>query len=80
MVIVLPGSASSSSTSSSVPTSTRYCFPPVSMTAYMDPQDGWPATACGDRDLGREKARGDADAQKHDCTALSVGWSTADQG
>jgi hypothetical protein len=20
-----------------VPTSTRYCFPPVSMTAYMDP-------------------------------------------
>ena len=38
-VTVLPGSASSSSTSSSVPTSTRYCFPPVSMTAYMDPQD-----------------------------------------
>ena len=36
--MVLPGSTSSSSTSSSVPTSTRYCFPPVSMTAYMDPQ------------------------------------------
>ena len=35
----MPGSTSSSSTSSSVPTSTRYCFPPVSMTAYMDPQD-----------------------------------------
>ena len=37
-VIVSPGSTSRSSTSSSVPTSTRYCFPPVSMTAYMDPQ------------------------------------------
>ena len=76
MVIVLPGSTSSSSTSSSVPTSTRYCFPPVSMTAYMDPQDGCLATACGDRDLGREKARGDADAQNKDCTALSVRRST----
>src|SRR6185436_9211499 len=32
-----PGAASRSSTSSSVPTSTRYCFPPVSMTAYMEP-------------------------------------------
>ncbi len=44
-VIVLPGSASRSSTSSSVPTSTRYCFPPVSMTAYMDPQGCFGATA-----------------------------------
>src|SRR5436305_8453583 len=36
-VMLSPGSAASSSTSSSVPTSTRYCFPPVSMTAYMEP-------------------------------------------
>ena len=36
-LISWPGSTSSRSTSSSVPTSTRYCFPPVSITAYMDP-------------------------------------------
>ena len=58
MVIVLPGSTSSSSTSSSVPTSTRYCFPPVSMTAYMDPQDFVSATARGDRDIGQGEALG----------------------
>ena len=38
MVTVSPALASISSTSSWVPTSTRYCFPPVSMTAYMDPR------------------------------------------
>src|SRR4051812_44757452 len=37
IVRLSPGAPSSSSTSSSVPTSTRYCFPPVSMTAYMEP-------------------------------------------
>jgi hypothetical protein len=46
----------------------------------MDPQDCWPATACGDRDLGREKARGDADAQNSDCTAMRVSRSTAGRG
>jgi hypothetical protein len=75
MVMVLPTSASSSSTSSSVPTSTRYCFPPVSMTAYMDPQGSYLATARGDRDFGREKARGEADAQNENCTAPSTNWS-----
>src|SRR6185369_10066671 len=62
MVTVLPGSTSRSSTSSSVPTSTRYCLPPVSMTAYMDPQ------GCVSGDRARrsrhrtvERARGDAE-------------------
>ena len=77
IVIVLPGSASSSSTSSSVPTSTRYCFPPVSMTAYMDPRGSCLATARGDRDIGREKARGEADAQNEKCTAPSTKRSIA---
>ena len=72
MVIVLPGSTSRSSTSSSVPTSTRYCFPPVSMTAYMDPQGSCLATARGDRDIGHERARGEGDAQNEECTAPSV--------
>src|SRR4051812_40037989 len=72
IVIVLPGSTSSSSTSSSVPTSTRYCFPPLSMTAYMDPQDWCLATARGDRDIGHEMARGEADAQKAKCTTVST--------
>jgi len=37
-----------------VPTSTRYCFPPVSMTAYMDPQDvvTTATDARGDRAVG----------------------------
>src|ERR1035437_1185699 len=39
-LISWPGSASSSSTSNSVPSSTVYCLPPVSMTAYMGPQEG----------------------------------------
>ena len=77
IVIVLPGSTSSSSTSSSVPTSTRYCFPPVSMTAYMDPQGSCLAAARGDRDIGREKARGGADAQNAECTAPSTKRSIA---
>ncbi len=33
--MVWPGWASSRSTASSVPSSTRYCLPPLSMTAYM---------------------------------------------
>src|SRR3990170_6751150 len=40
-VMASPGATSRGSTSSSVPTSTRYCFPPVSMTAYMDPLRTW---------------------------------------
>ena len=48
-VTSLPGWASSSSTSSSVPTSTRYCFPPVSMTAYMDPRRWCGGRAVDDR-------------------------------
>src|SRR3990172_8945234 len=35
--IVWPGSTSSRSTASSVPSWTRYCLPPLSMTAYMVP-------------------------------------------
>src|SRR5687768_8043639 len=34
-LIVSPGVPSSRSTANSLPSSTRYCFPPVSMTAYM---------------------------------------------
>ncbi len=49
-----PGSTSRSSTSSSVPTSTRYCFPPVSMTAYMDPQE----VVGGRREPGMRAPRG----------------------
>src|SRR5688572_30310664 len=34
-LIVSPAVPSSRSTANSLPSSTRYCFPPVSMTAYM---------------------------------------------
>src|SRR5262245_24591813 len=70
-ITVLPGSTSSSSTSSSVPTSTRYCFPPVSMTAYMDPQDFLTTAgdARGDRAVGHGTTHGDADARTVECTA-----------
>jgi len=42
----------------------------------MDPQGSCLAAARGDRDFGREKARGEADAQNEDCTALSVEWQS----
>jgi hypothetical protein len=38
----------------------------------MDPQGSCLATARGDRDIGREKARGEADAQNEKCTAPST--------
>jgi hypothetical protein len=41
----------------------------------MDPQGSCLATARGDRDIGREKARGDADAQKGKCTTPSTNRS-----
>jgi hypothetical protein len=41
----------------------------------MDPLDARLATACGDHDVGREKARGDADAQNKECTSQAAAWS-----
>src|SRR5688572_18871737 len=49
-----PGPASRSSISSSVPTSTRYCFPPVSMTAYMEPLGVMAVARRRPRPLGQE--------------------------
>jgi hypothetical protein len=46
----------------------------------MDPQGSYLATARGDRDFGREKARGDADAQNSNCTSPSTIRSIAAQG
>ena len=67
---VSPGAASRSSISSSVPTSTRYCFPPVSMTAYMEPlgvlvvaRRQAAAVWTGKDRLGR------SEAEVRDCTA-----------
>jgi hypothetical protein len=56
-----------------VPTSTRYCFPPVSMTAYMDPLDFTESTAgdargaIGLSDMGLRPAT--AVARTMECTA-----------
>jgi len=38
----------------------------------MDPRGSCLAAARGDRDIGREKARGEADAQNEKCTAPST--------
>jgi hypothetical protein len=46
----------------------------------MDPQDSCLATARGDRDIGHERARGEADAQKAECTTPSVKRSIAPCG
>jgi hypothetical protein len=43
----------------------------------MDPQDSCLATARGDRDIGHEMARGEADTQKAECTTPSVERSIA---